>query len=137
VTEREFIQQLAESEVQALVEVMFLAAQADGEVGDNEIAELAQTTERVTNGHVPRVQAERLLQRARDEFNKSDRETRLEAVKAALAPERRKHALLLAIQVTYSDGVIRTSERDLILQTAEALEIDGDTAADLVKIVER
>jgi tellurite resistance protein len=136
VTEREFIQQLAEAEVQALVEVMFLAAESDGDVGDEEIATLAETTERVTNGQVNRARAEGLLHRAKDEFERSDRETRLAAVKSALAPERRKHALLLAIQVTHSDGVIRTSERDLILQMAEALEIDGDAAADLVKIVE-
>jgi len=40
--------------------------------------------------------------------------------------------LSLAIQVTAADGIIRTSERELIMDTAEALEIDRDEAADLV-----
>jgi tellurite resistance protein len=44
----------------------------------------------------------------------------------------RKLALSLAIQVTAADGVVRTSERELIMETAEALGIDGDTAADMV-----
>jgi hypothetical protein len=34
--------------------------------------------------------------------------------------------------VTTADGIIRTSERELIMATAEALEIDADDAADLV-----
>jgi tellurite resistance protein len=34
--------------------------------------------------------------------------------------------------VTAADGIIRTSERELILETAVALEIDQDEAADLV-----
>ena len=42
-------------------------------------------------------------------------------------------ALSLAIQVTAADGIIRTSERELIMETAEALEIDPGEAADLVK----
>jgi tellurite resistance protein len=41
-------------------------------------------------------------------------------------------ALSLAIQVTAADGIIRTSERELIMDTADALEIDRDEAANLV-----
>jgi hypothetical protein len=32
-----------------------------------------------------------------------------------------------------ADGIIRTSERELILDLAEGLEIDRDRAADMVK----
>jgi tellurite resistance protein len=45
----------------------------------------------------------------------------------------RKLALALAIQITAADGIIRTSERELILETAAALDVDGDTAADMVR----
>lgn len=133
--EREFIQELADAEISALVEVMFLAPESDGEVTDDEILSLSQTTERVTNGQVTQQRAHELLQNAKRELASSDRESRLQAVKAALAPERRRHALLLAIQVTHADGVIRTAERELIMQTAEALGVDGNVAADLVKVV--
>src|SRR5690606_23807021 len=71
--EREFIQQLADAEICALVEVMFLAAESDGEVTDDEILSLSQTTERVTNGQVAQQRAHELLQQAKRELAASDR----------------------------------------------------------------
>jgi uncharacterized tellurite resistance protein B-like protein len=134
-SEREFLLQLSEAEVAALVEAMFLAAEADGDVGAEELGELSSSIDRVTSGAVSKQRAQVLVESARAALADSDRATRLAAVKQALTPPQRKHALLLAIQVTAADGRIRTSERELILQTAEALDIDGDTAADLVKVV--
>ena len=62
------------------------------------------------------------------------RSARLAAVKERLPDAAaRKVALSLAIQVTAADGIIRTSERELILETAETLDIDRDEAADLVR----
>jgi len=40
---------------------------------------------------------------------------------------------LRAVLDTAADGIIRTSERELILDVADALEIDRDEAADLVR----
>jgi len=74
-----------------------------------------------------------LLDRAKKDLDASGREARLSAVKERLPDAgARKVALALAIQVTAADGIIRTSERELIMDTAEALEIDRDEAADLV-----
>jgi tellurite resistance protein len=135
--EFEFIQQLTPTQTAALLEVMVLAAEADGEVAGDELVELAQNISRVTNGAVSREQASVGVESARTALAASDRATRLEFVKGSLAPAQRRHALLLAIQVTSADGRIRTSERELILQMAEALEIDGESAADLVRAVAR
>ncbi len=135
--EMEFIQQLSPERVDALVEIMFLAADSDGEVSDSEVAQLAKNAARVTNGVLSEEAAAAAVERAKGLLAASDRATRLAAVKGALAPEQRRHALMLAIEVTAADGVIRTSERELILETAEALEIDGETAANLVRVVER
>jgi uncharacterized tellurite resistance protein B-like protein len=134
-SEREFVLQLGEREVAALVETMFLAAEADGDVDSAELVELASSIERVTNGAVSQEKARALVEAAKAALGASDRAARLLQVKAALTPPQRRHALLLAIQVTAADGRIRTAERELILETAEALEIDGDTAADLVNVV--
>lgn len=136
-SELEFVQQLSAGQVEALVEVMFLAAEADGDVSDEELAELAHNVARVTNGAVSEGQAGESLGRARLALAAEGRAARLSAVKAGLRPEQRQHALMLAITVTAADGLIRTSERELILETAEALEIDGETAANLVRAVER
>jgi hypothetical protein len=44
----------------------------------------------------------------------------------------REAALAMAIRLTAVDGIVRTAEREWILSAAEALEIDGDKAADMV-----
>ncbi len=136
-SELEFIQQLTDTQTNALIDVMVLAAEADGDVSSEELAELARNISRVTNGAVSREQAQAGVDTARAALAASDRSARLRRVREALAPAQRRHALLLAIQVIGADGRIRTSERELILQMAEALEIDGETAADLVRAVAR
>jgi tellurite resistance protein len=135
-SEREFVLQLADREVAALVEMMFLAAAADGQVDPEELLQLSSSIERVTNGAVQVERARSLVEAAQTALAGSDRAQRLQAVKEALPAPQRKHALLLAIQVAAADGRIRTAERELILETAQVLEIDGDTAADLVNVVE-
>ena len=90
-----------QEKLEALVEIMVLAASADGE------------------------------------FQAEERE-RLEHALASLAPGRLgsghlRAPLELANQVMAADGLLRTSERELILEAAEALEIERDTAADMVR----
>lgn len=124
---------LSNAKLEALVEMMFLAASADGDFSDVEQQHFLQSVESLTDGRLAKPALERLLDRAKTDLEASGRDARLAAVKERL-PDRgaRKVALSLAIQVTAADGIIRTSERELILETAEALEIDRDEAADLV-----
>jgi len=62
------------------------------------------------------------------------RVARLAAAKLALDSERlRLVALELSIKIVASDGIVRTSERELLLELAETFDIDRDKAADLVK----
>jgi uncharacterized tellurite resistance protein B-like protein len=90
--------------------------------------------ESLTDGRLGGAALEALLDRAKKDLDAADFGTRLQAVKARLPePAARKAALALAVQVTASDGIIRTSERELILEAAEALEVDRGEAADLVK----
>ena len=44
-----------------------------------------------------------------------------------------KLGLSMAIRMLAADGILRTSEREFILEMAETLGIDRDAAADLVK----
>ncbi len=124
---------LSNAKLEALVEMMFLAASADGDFSDVERQHFLQSVESLTDGRLAKPALEGLLERAKKDLEASGREARLAAVKERLPdPGARKVALSLAIQVTAADGIIRTSERELILETAEALEIDRDEAADLV-----
>ena len=127
------VQGLSSAKLEALVEMMFLAASADGDFSDVERQHFLQSVESLTDGRLAKPALEALLDRARQDLEASSREARLSAVKERLPDAgARKVALSLAIQVTAADGIIRTSERELIMDTADALEIDRDEAANLV-----
>jgi tellurite resistance protein len=127
------VQGLSGTKLEALVEMMFLAASADGDFSDVERQHFVQSVESLTDGRLGKAALEGLLGQAKKDLEASGREARLAAVKERLPDAgARKVALSLAIQVTAADGIIRTSERELILETAVALEIDQDEAADLV-----
>ncbi len=127
------LQALGEAKLDALVEVMFLAASADGEFSVVERAHFLKSVESLTTGRIPTARLGELVKEAAEALESEGREARLASVKARLPDAAsRKVALLLAIQVTAADGIIRTSERELILEAAEALEIDRDDAADMV-----
>ena len=131
---RAAVQGLPSAKLDALVEMMFLAASADGEFSDVERRHFLHSIESLTDGRLKGAPLEALLDRAKNDLAASGREARLQAVKERLPDHgARKVALSLAIEVTAADGIIRTSERELILETAEALEIPPDEAADLVK----
>jgi tellurite resistance protein len=127
------VQGLSNAKLDALVEMMFLAASADGDFSDVERSHFLTSVESLTDGRLGKDALSALLDRAKADLTASGREARLLAVKERLPePGARRAALSLAIEVTAADGIIRTSERELILETAEALEIDADVAADLV-----
>ena len=120
--------------LEALIEIMFLAASADGEFSDVEQQHFRKSIESLTNDRVAGDDLDTLLKRFKSDLEKEGRDARLKAVKERLPDEgARKVALSLAIQVTAADGIIRTSERELILEVADALDIDRNQAADLVK----
>jgi tellurite resistance protein len=122
----------------ALIETMFLAAYADGELGEEERAHFTKSVESLTDERIAGERLDKLVARIEKDLGEGGRDARLAAVKAKLSdPAARKVALSLAIQVVASDGIIRTSERELLLDLAEALEIDRDEAADLVKELTR
>ena len=123
-----------EPKLEALIETMFLAAFADGDFGDEERVHFVQSIESLSDVRLSGAKVDGLLAKIEKEVAASGREARFAAVKARLPDAgARKVALSLAIQIVASDGIIRTSERELLLEAAEALEIDRDEAANLVK----
>jgi len=137
-THAALVQGLPSAKLDALVEMMFLAASADGDFSEIERQKFLHTIESLTDGRLRGAPLEAILSRAKQDLEISGRASRLNAVKERL-PDRaaRKVALSLAIEVSAADGFIRTSERELIFETAEALEIDRDQAADLVAELSR
>ncbi len=120
--------------LEALVEMMVLAASADGEFAPEERAKLEKSVLNLTSRRLSPERSSALLAELEARLEREGRADRLIAVRDALGDQHlRKVALELALEVMSADGILRTSERELILETAEALEIDRDVAADLVK----
>jgi tellurite resistance protein len=132
--EKAGIEGLGEAKLEALVEMMFLAASADGEFSESERKYFVDSIESLTDGRLAGEKLQKLVDDAKRALDGAGREARIQHVKERLPDAgARKVALALAIQVTAADGIIRTSERELILETAEALEIDRDEAANMVR----
>ena len=132
--QKSLVNELGEGKLEALVEMMFLAASADGDFSAVERSFFVGSVESLTDGRLSKQRLEELLTAAKRDLDGSSREERLRSVKERLPDAgARKVALALAIQITAADGIIRTSERELILESAEALEIDRDEAANMVR----
>lgn len=137
------LQELHSDELVALVDTMVLAADADGEFSADERRELSDSIRSLASGsaHEEALGADalgKMVDEAHARIETGKRQELLEAVKTRLTrDEARKAALALAIVVTAADGVVRTSEREVILELAEALQIDRDVAADLVRDITR
>ncbi len=120
-------------QLEAIVEVMFLAAFADGDFGAEERAHFFTSIESLTDRELSGETLEALVTRITGDLAREGRAARLASVRERLPdPGARKAALGLAIQLTAADGIIRTTERELILEAADALGVDPDVAADMV-----
>jgi tellurite resistance protein len=134
---------LDSDKLQALVETMMLAAHADGEVGEEERMQLAKSLHDIARQtrHAEALTSDLLtplMQQATGRIAAEGRRQRIVAVRHALGDlDSRKAALGLAIRVTAADGIVRTSERELIFDLAEGFEVDQDDAADLVREITR
>ncbi|UQA58204.1 tellurite resistance TerB family protein [Polyangium aurulentum] len=125
---------LDEPKLEALIEIMFLAAYADGPLGEEERRHFAQSvqslTDRKVTGDVFDNLVERLVRSRREVGTKA----RMAVAREVLGSvEACKVALSLAVGVILSDGVIRPSERAMCLEIADALGIDRDSAEQLLR----
>src|SRR3978361_626267 len=93
------VRALGDAKLEALVEVMFLAATADGDFSDVERVHFVKSVESLTDGRLAIERLAPLLDEASGALEREGREARLTSVKARL-PEAnaRRVALSLAIQ---------------------------------------
>jgi tellurite resistance protein len=132
----ELLARLRNDQVDALIEVMLLAATADGELSIEEVDQLQKCLLEVDELWLTQNDLERRLSKAHERIIDAGRAVRLDAAKRILVDlDARQAALELAIRVMAADGIIRTSEREVILETAEALDVDRESAANMVKAI--
>ncbi|MBK8251442.1 MAG: TerB family tellurite resistance protein [Polyangiaceae bacterium] len=127
------LRDVEEPRLHALVELMFLAAAADGDFSGDERKEFQNSVESLTDRKINGETLDVLLNRIEKDHAGEGRQARIAHVRDALpSPELRKIGLEMAIRVMCADGIVRTSERELILDLADGLAIDPNIAADLV-----
>jgi tellurite resistance protein len=132
----EILANLTDPQIDALIELMLLAASADGTLDDSELAQLRKSLLEVDELWLTHIALEERLSNAKRHLTGHSRADRWSLLKTVLPEiDQRTLALELAVQVMLADGILRTTERELILEAAEALDVDGNTAADLVKQV--
>jgi len=120
--------------LEALIEMMFLAANADEEFDDVERNEFAMNVADLSQRKIVGAEFKTLMARIESDLKTDGRTGRLAKLKTRIVdPQMREDALAIAIRMVAVDGIVRTSERDLVLEVAEALEIDGNVAADLMR----
>jgi tellurite resistance protein len=122
------------AKLEALIETMFLAAQADGEFTAEERAHFVSSVQSLTEQRLEGDKLEALLACFARDHEKNGREKTIASLKTRLGDERGcKLGLSMAIRMLAADGTLRTSEREFIFELAEALGVDHAAAADLVK----
>lgn len=127
------LRDVEEPRLHAFVELMFLAATADGEFSGEERASFQSSVESLTDRKIKGESLDALMSKIEASHAGEGRAARIAHVKRALpGRELRKIGLEMAIRVMCADGIVRTSERELIFDLADGLEIDRDEAADLV-----
>jgi uncharacterized tellurite resistance protein B-like protein len=127
------LREVDEPRLHALVELMFLAASADGDFSGEERRHFQESVESLTDRKVGGESLDRLVRRIEESHAGEGRAARISHVKDNLpTQELRKIGLSMAIRVMAADGIVRTSERELILDLADGLDVDRDEAADLV-----
>jgi tellurite resistance protein len=120
--------------LEALIELMYLAAHADGDFGAEERAHFVRSIQSLTDRSISDTSLDALLSRIETQLKETGRDARLAALKQVLGDASAcKAALALAIQVTLADGIIRTTEREILFDISEGLGIDRGVTADLVR----
>jgi uncharacterized tellurite resistance protein B-like protein len=124
---------LTDPEIDAMIEVMLLAAFADGSIDQAESAVIKQSLLVVDDLWLNHIDLEDRMARAKRRIDEESRDARLSKLRTMLPwPEQRLVALKLAIRIAEADGVVHSGEREVILQAAEALGVRSDVASELI-----
>lgn len=125
-------------QLEALVELLYLAASADGDFSDDERKLFVHKVFKLTGDRMSNEALEGTVKRVEAGVEREGRTARISSVREKLDSDGARHgALLMAIDMTMADEVIRTSEREAIADIAEGLGIERDVAADYIARMNR
>jgi uncharacterized membrane protein YebE (DUF533 family) len=121
------------NKIEALLEMMFLAAYVDGEVSDVERAAFKSQIVAGTEGQLQVDMVEMFMGHIERNLAHEGREERLVAIRERIPEERmRRAALEIAARILRVDGALNVDEIAFLGRAAEALELDPRVVRELV-----
>ncbi len=128
---------LDEPKLEALVELMYLAAYADGDFGMEEKSHFTRSVQSLTDRKVTPAQLEQLITRLDAARKASGTAALIAGAREALgSPGACRVALNLSIGVIAADGKITTSERAMIHEIGAALGLDREGTEEMLREAE-
>jgi uncharacterized tellurite resistance protein B-like protein len=120
--------------LEAVVELMFLAAYADGHVSDVERQVFKDHIEASSRGQLQPKTIDNMLSFIERSLEHEGRENRLDAIRKRIPDRMRVPALDLAIRVMRADEVVHPSESGFLLRAAQALAIEPSAALERLRV---
>jgi uncharacterized tellurite resistance protein B-like protein len=121
------------AELEAFVELMFLAAHTDGEVRPEERAAFRGQIVKGTVGYLDGGLVDMMLAHIERSTVAIDREAQLASIRRRLTDPRKRHAALVhAARVVLADGVLALDEVDFLRRASVAL---GEPEVDVPKVL--
>lgn len=110
-----FIRDLDQTELEALVETMYLVAFADGEYGEDERAHFERCVDMLTEGRMSGSAFDHVVAEMVAGIQAEGRDRRIASLKRRLpTPRLRQIALILAMDMAAADGVLHPNERSFV-----------------------
>jgi uncharacterized tellurite resistance protein B-like protein len=122
------------SELEAFVELMFLAAYTDGKVTESERAAFRGQVVSNTHGQLDAGLVEQILRSIEEQMASVDHDRQLARIRQRLADPRKRHAALAhAARVVLADGVLAVSEVEFMERAAAALGEAPEAVAEMLR----
>jgi tellurite resistance protein len=128
---------LDEPKLEALVEIMYLAAYADGELGTQERSHFARSVQSLTDRKVTPELLEKIVTRLDADRKAKGTAALIEKARAELgSPAACRVALNLAIGVIMADGKVTSAERTMLYDIGTALGVERDLTEQMLREAE-
>jgi uncharacterized tellurite resistance protein B-like protein len=122
------------NELEAFVELMFLAAYTDGKVTDVERAAFRGQVVKNTHGQLDDALVDQILRNIEEQMADVDHDRQLARIRDRLAdPRKRRAALAHAARVVLADGLLAVSEVEFMERAAAALDEAPETVAEMLR----